>query len=202
MFHKFTAFKFTQTLIILVIGTQLFACGGDSSSSGAESSIVAAPAVSIVPVISGGENTASSTGSVDISGSVGDGPITGATVRVYNNRGELIATVLSDNTATYKHRIKARGNEYPLLLEVDDGIDLVTGGAPDFTLRSVMLHPRIKVVNINPASTLIVMAAEAMPGGLDAGNVAKATAYVTGQLGFGLDTNLFSDPITTPVTET
>ena len=34
MFHKFTALKFTQALIILVIGTQLLACGGGGGSSG------------------------------------------------------------------------------------------------------------------------------------------------------------------------
>ena len=58
MFHKFTLFKFAQTLIILIIGTQLLACGGGgggsgSSASGTESSVADAPVVNTAPVISG-----------------------------------------------------------------------------------------------------------------------------------------------------
>ena len=48
MFHKFTAFKFTQALIIIVTGTQLLACGG-GSASGTESPVAAAPVVNAAP---------------------------------------------------------------------------------------------------------------------------------------------------------
>jgi hypothetical protein len=63
MFHKFTALKFTQVLIILVIGTQLLACGGGGgggsgivstgSVSDTEGSIAAASDVNTAPLISG-----------------------------------------------------------------------------------------------------------------------------------------------------
>ena len=64
MFHKFTALKFTQALIILVIGTQLLACGGGGGGGGGgivstgsvsdtESSVAAASDVNTAPVISG-----------------------------------------------------------------------------------------------------------------------------------------------------
>jgi hypothetical protein len=62
MFRKFTAFKFTQSLIILVIGTQLSACGGGGSggsipviateSSVAEASVAEASVVNAAPVTS------------------------------------------------------------------------------------------------------------------------------------------------------
>ena len=63
MFHKFTALKFTQALIILVIGTQLLACGGGGGGGGGiastgsvsdtESSVAAASDVNTAPLISG-----------------------------------------------------------------------------------------------------------------------------------------------------
>jgi hypothetical protein len=160
--------------------------GGDSSSVGSASS---------------SEDTTASVDTVDVGGSVGDGPITGATVKIYNNKGKQIAAVLSDHTATYKSRVKAKGSEYPLVLEVVDGTDLVTGGAPDFKLSSAMMSPKNKVVHINPASTLIVMTAKAMPGGLSSENITKATAYITNQLGFGLDPDIFSNPITSEIND-
>jgi len=67
---------------------------------------------------SGIANTTASASPVNISGSVGDGPVTGATVRIYNQTGVQIAAVLSDNTATYKTSVNAMGSEYPLVLEV------------------------------------------------------------------------------------
>jgi hypothetical protein len=48
MFDKFTGFKFTQALMILVTGTQLLACGG-GSASGTEGPVVAAPVVNATP---------------------------------------------------------------------------------------------------------------------------------------------------------
>jgi len=62
MFQKFTALKFTQALIILVIGTQLLACGGGGGGGGivstvsvpdTESSAATLPDLNTTPVISG-----------------------------------------------------------------------------------------------------------------------------------------------------
>ncbi len=58
MFRTFTAFKFTQALIILVIGTQLSACGGGGSGGSipviaTESSVAEASVVNAAPVTSG-----------------------------------------------------------------------------------------------------------------------------------------------------
>ena len=80
-------------------------------------------------------------------------------------------------------------------------LDLVTGGAPDFEMLSVMLSPSEKQVNITPFSTLIVKAAQKMRGGLSDSNVAAAKRAVLDKFGFGLDPTLIEDPITTSITE-
>jgi len=146
-------------------------------------------------------STSSAIPAVQISGSIGDGPVTGATVTVYSNSGEVLGSMVSDNTATFRSTLKVKGNQYPLRLVVSDGIDLVTGAAPDFEMVSVMLNPSYKQVNINPFTTLIVLLAEKLPGGLDNNNVDAARHVVLEELGFGLDTNRVADPISTEITE-
>jgi len=111
------------------------------------------------------------TGDITVGGSVGDGPVTGATVTVFNASGDIINTLVSDSQARFSVRIKARGNEYPLRLEATGGTDLVTGREPDFRMVSVITQPSFKTANINPFSTLIVKVAEQLPGGLNTGNV-------------------------------
>ena len=156
----------------------------------------------------GGENSAGSTGAsleplstaaTVISGSVGDGPITGATLKIFDRSGNLIQTEVSDNSAAYSARIKAKGNAYPLTIEVSGGIDLVTQRGPDFRLASVVVHPNVKIVNINPFTTVIVEAARSMPGGLNEDNIATMQEAVLQQLNFGLDPMIVADPIATTI---
>ena len=137
---------------------------------------------------------------VVISGSVGDGPVTGATVTVYSNSGDILGAVPSDGNAFFSTTLQVADNQYPLRLVVSGGIDLVTGAAPDFEMVSVMLQPSDQQVNINPFTTLIVSIAENQPGGLNASNVNAALPVVLGELGFGLDTSAVPNPITTPIT--
>ena len=173
--------------LAVLITLQLVACGG---GGGGSSSVDSASA--IAPDVAA---------DVVLGGSVGDGPVTGAQVDVYSNSGQLIGSMVSDQTASFKSTLKVKGNAYPLLLKVSGGIDLVTGMQPDFQLLSVMLKPSDKQVNINPFSTLIVKIAQSMPGGLNDKNVAVAKGFVTGRLGFGLDLSLLADPVTSTVTD-
>ena len=161
-----------RNLSAVVLVLQLFGCGGGSSDNG---------------------NTSGSAEAV-ISGSVGDGPIVGATLNIYDKNGNLIQTEISDTGASYSARIKAPGNAYPLTIEAINGTDLVTGRDPDFSLTSVIQHPSEKRVNINPFTTLIVESARSLPGGLTEQNVATVTATVITQLNFGLDPALVDDP--------
>jgi len=181
MFHKFTAFKFTQALIILVIGTQLLACGG------------------------GGSDTVVSTGSTtsQLSGSVGDGPIVGGTVTVKDKNGKIIATAPSDASANYSVSIEISSDKYPLIIEATGGTDLVTGRAPDFMLSSILFQQDAgggqTTLNINPFTTLIYQTAAIMPGGASEQNVNRARQYIFNAAGFGLDPKIIADPATTPI---
>ena len=154
---------------------------------------------------SGGSSSASGGASaatpVDVVGSVGDGPVTGATIEILSSGNVLLGSMLSDSTASFNSTLKVKGKEYPLVLKVKGGIDLVTGSIPDFQMLSVMLNPADKQIHITPFSTLVVLLAERMPGGLNSTNVSTALDYVTGYLGFGLDQALINNPITDEMTE-
>jgi len=132
----------------------------------------------------------------EVSGSVGDGPITGATVEIYNVKGELVSTEISDTTASYKSSFNVHPRDYPLFLKVSDGIDLVTGDAPDFGLVSVMMHSSKSTANINPFSTLIVKMTESMAGGVSEENINYSNAIVMEKFSFGLDPAEVDNPVT------
>jgi len=133
-------------------------------------------------------------------GSVGDGPIVGATVTIKDKNGVVLGSKTADAFANYKISIKAKGKSYPLTIEATGGIDLVTNAAPTFMLVSTVLHPSAKIANINPFSTFIVKTAEAM-GGLTDKNVSEATRTVLKELNFGFDYAVMGDPIVERVTE-
>jgi hypothetical protein len=172
-----------KILVSVVLASQLLGCGGGSGGSGGSASNADAPL------------------SVDLNGSVGDGPIVGATISIYSARGNLLGSVASDVTASYILSVKARRRDYPLLLKVNGGTDLVTGDAPDFQLMSVAASPSVKSVNINPFSTLVVKMSQSMSGGLNASNVSAAQAIVSASYAFGLDPSVIGDPITTLISD-
>ncbi len=180
--------RLIKLLIAMVVVVQLVACGDDG---GSEANIA----------VGNGQVPSQLASDVVLSGSVGDGPVTGASIVVYSNKGEQIGSMISDNTASFEKNFKVKGNQYPLLLEVNGGVDLVTGSTPDFQMLSVMMNPSDKQVNINPFSTLIVKIAESLPGGINSGNVNLAMNFVADRLAFGLDKNTVPDPITTPIAE-
>jgi len=168
-----------KNLLAVILASQLFGCGGGSVDN----------------------NNSQVTPEAVISGSVGDGPIVGATLNIYDKNGKLIQTEISDDRASYSARIKAQSNAYPLTIEVTNGIDLVTGRAPDFSLVSVVTAPSEKQVNINPFTTLIVESARSMAGGLNEQNISTVKTAVIGQLNFGLDSALVADPFSTEITD-
>jgi hypothetical protein len=132
-------------------------------------------------------------------GSVGDGPIVDGRVRVYTNSGQFLTETRSSSTADYEITVKTQGRNYPLTIVADDGIDLVTGGPPDFSLVSVIMGPgNREIANLNPYSTLIVRAAE-KSGGISDATIAAATEAVVQRYGFGLDSSLVAGPIFTPI---
>lgn len=131
----------------------------------------------------------------EFSGSVGDGPIVGAALSFYDKDGRLLKTRTSDSTASYKARIRARRDAYPITVKASGGTDLVTGRAPDFDMTSVVLDSRARNININPFSTMIVESARLMPGGLNKDTVDTARNRIVTKMNYGLDTRMISDPI-------
>lgn len=184
-----------HSLPLLILAALLGGCGGGGGASPDSAAIATdAARASSTTATSGGTNQ-----NITVSGSVGDGPVTGATVTVYDASGAVLGTMVSDSAAGFRKSFQVRNSQYPLRFVAGGGIDLVTGQAPDFKMVSVMLRPADRTVNINPFSTLIVNTAQRMPGGLNGSNVAAARRTVLGVLGFGLDTSRVPDPITTPI---
>lgn len=132
----------------------------------------------------------------ELSGSVGDGPIVGAAMRVFQSDGVILQEFQSDADAGYNIKIKTKGKFYPLTIDARDGIDLVTNGAPDFTLLSAALEPAKKyVVNLNPFSTLSMEIARDLAGGHTKSNIYAAQDITATSMNFGLVTLRASGPM-------
>lgn len=148
---------------------------------------------------SSGGSSSSGTVTSAFSGSVGDGPIVGATLKFRDRDGNLIHTAESDQYAKYATELTADRSAYPLTVEVEGGIDLVTGREADFKLTSVIDDPANDNININPYTTMITETARSMPSGLTKSNIASARDIVMDEMNFGLDSTLVNDPIKTRI---
>ncbi len=136
--------------------------------------------------------------SVELSGSVGDGPIVGARIQVRQNDSMVIAEFDGDGSASYNITVRTRGKYYPLVLESKNGLDLVTNMAPDFTLKSAVTDRHKRAVgNINPFSTLAMELASEMSGGITISNIEAAERIVVSSMNCGLTSLATSGPINT-----
>ena len=136
----------------------------------------------------------------ELSGSVGDGPIVGATMRVLANDGTTVATLESDSNAGYNVTVRAKGKFYPLTVVATQGTDLVTNLGPDFDLFGAVVEPGSKsIANLNPFSTFALELARVMNGGITKANLAIAEAIVTRELNSGLDGLAVAGPMKTPI---
>lgn len=132
----------------------------------------------------------------EISGSVGDGPVVGAAMRVTRNDGFVLAEFQSDASAGYNIVVRTRGKYYPLMIDAEDGTDLVTNLNPDFTLLGAALEPSKKsVANVNPFSTLTIEIARDLPDGFTKSNIQAAQDIVVTAMNSGLTTLTTSGPI-------
>ncbi|MEJ2516395.1 MAG: hypothetical protein P8102_14425, partial [Gammaproteobacteria bacterium] len=141
---------------------------------------------------------------VQLSGSVGDGPIVGATVRVYAADGTVLSEFdsVSSPTADYEMTIKTQGKNYPLTVVATGGTDLVTGAAPDFSLEATLMRPSSRVVaNLNPFTTLVVATAREL-GEVSDQTLSQAQDTVSRRYGYGLDLGLIPDVMGTAIDET
>ncbi len=136
----------------------------------------------------------------ELSGSVADGPVVGATIRVLRNDGELLAELESDSAAGYNITVRTKGKYYPLTIEARDGTDMVTSLAPDFEMFSAALEPGKKTVaNVNPFTTIALEMTSDMVNGRTSSNIKAALDITVVQLNSGLDTLLSTSPMSTRI---
>ena len=137
---------------------------------------------------------------VQLSGSVGDGPLVGAQLTIFSNSGDVLSTQISDQSAGYTVQLKTKGKYYPLIVDATGGTDIVTSLAPAFPLESAATAPRNKAVaNLNPFTTLAISAARQMGGGLSSNNIDSALGAVVAEFNSGLNTLASSGPMSTPI---
>ena len=203
--HESTLFR---PVAILLLPVLLAACNGSGES--VSSSFTTGFDGGSLPGIESTDGSSSSDGGSSeenvvtlartLTGSVGDGPIIGATIKVFDKNRNLLETGVSDNSATYRLITTADEESYPLLIEASGGIDLVTNAPADFTLKSVAMSASdSNRVNINPFTSVITETAFAMPGGLTRANFTEATSIVLNKFSFGLDTQLVPNPVETNI---
>ncbi len=125
----------------------------------------------------------------ELTGSVGDGPVVGADMRVLAMDGTVVETLQSDTSAGYNVTVRTKGKYYPLIIEAKNGTDLVSNLTPDFDLLGVVLEPkRSSITNLSPFSAMAVELARVMSGGVTPDNLAAAETIVTREVNSGLDT--------------
>ena len=188
-----------RKLTILFLFAGITACGGGggggSSASPPVGSSPPPPPASSPPPQDPGEEIISN----EVVGSVGDGPIVGASMQVFNRYELLLMTYTSDEQASYEVTIKEKGKNYPLRFYAEKGRDLVTGTGADFRLVSALLRPQKKSRgNLNPHTTLMIGISDRL-GPLTDVNYYKGRDIVMSALSFGLDRSLIDDPIATDV---
>ena len=135
-----------------------------------------------------------------VTGSVGDGPVVGAEMRVLKNNGEVLQTFLSDASADFDIAVKTKGHNYALTIEARDGTDIVTNLAPDFTMFGYVANPGKKsTANVNPFTTFTVELARDMPGGMTSTNLSAAEQAIATALNSGLTSLVTNGASTTNI---
>jgi len=163
-------------------------------------------AVTVFPLVLGGclehETTDASTDAVEnhLTGSVGDGPVAGASMQVMSKDGSVLEQFVSDSFADYDAMVKTKGENYPLTIEADDGTDLVTNLAPELTLYACIGNPGKNTrQNVNLFSTLAVEIARDMSGGMTNSNCASAEQTAIQLFNAGLSSLKSTGPSSTKI---
>jgi hypothetical protein len=137
---------------------------------------------------------------VNVSGSVGDGPLVNASVTIRKKAGEELASFRSDGSASYDVALSVSERHFPLPIDVTGGTDLVTNSSPDFVLKSAVLSASNSVTaNVNPFSTLAYELAKDLNGGVTRENLLAAEDIVATSMNSGLTTLVTTGPLQTPI---
>ena len=127
-----------------------------------------------------------------VSGSVGDGSLVGASVVVADANGDIIVETLSDAGTLYEVDIPP-DSSMPLTITATGGADIVSGGAIEFDLVSVVFS-NSQTVNVSPLTTLATRMAECS-GTVSASSMDRSWALINSELG-----TMF-DPLVNPMTQ-
>ena len=140
---------------------------------------------------------------VNVSGSVGDGPVANASVTIRKKNGEVLTSYKSDDIGSYDIELAVSERHFPLLIDATGGTDIVTNSAPDFVLRSAVLSARDRITaNVNPFSTVAYELATDLNGGLTRDNLLAAEDIVVSSMNSGLTTLVNNGPMRAPVDST
>ena len=164
-------------------------------------------ALTVLPLLLGGclskEDTQKSfSGDIEnqLTGSVGDGPVAGSSMRVRRNDAEVLEEFTSDTYADYEALVKTKGSYYPLTVEARNGTDLVTNLPPELTLYACVPNPGNKTTaNVNLFSTLALEIARDMSGGINSNNCGKAEQLAVEVFNGGLTSLESSGPSSTKI---
>lgn len=174
-------------ILAVLMAVAVSGCSGGGSSGASDSTTGAAG--------SAADSVGSTaTAPVSVSGSVGDGPVVGATLEVVDGSGEVLRSVVSSDTADYRLELPV-GTQLPVLVRATGGTDLVTGGPLDFPLVGAVLATGKVTVNISPLTTLAVEAARCSVEGLSEAGLDGAWRKIHSQAAFGLDSAAVPDPM-------
>ncbi|MCB1845735.1 MAG: hypothetical protein KDI09_22380, partial [Halioglobus sp.] len=147
------------------------------------------PTGEVDPVDGNGNNGGEIASDHRISGSVGDGPVTNAEIRVLGGDGTSLGVVNSDANADFDVQVRTVASDYPLTLLGIGGTDLVTLTSPDFELKSMVRSTATaSVANLNPFTTVAFEIATDMSGGVSSANMDSALRIVHRELNSGLRT--------------
>lgn len=135
-----------------------------------------------------------------ITGSVGDGPVANASMRILKNDGTVLSEFVSDSLADYDVTVRTKGANYPLTIEARDGTDLVTNTTPDMTMYGIVAKAgNNTVANVNPFSTFASELARNLPDGMTSKNFDTAEQVTVALFNSGLSTLDELGPATTDI---
>ena len=130
---------------------------------------------------------------VMITGSVGDGPVVGATIVVVSADGAVVSQTTGGSTASFVVLVPAN-TRYPIRLRAVGGTDLVSLRTPDFTLETVITSPKQVVANLSPFSTLVARSFDCDSQAVGQAAVRQSWDQVMTEFGMGYDTERFGHP--------
>jgi len=131
---------------------------------------------------------------IELSGSVGDGPVVGATIRIFDKRGNEIASTTGSAGATYELVVPPK-SEFPVTVEATGGTDLVSGEPLDFTLRTIWVDPKKNWVNLSPIGTLASEIAQCDGGRIRSATLKSALKTLHEHLGTAIDPDRVPDTL-------